>query len=390
MIDSLCRRAAVAACAALLTAAAAPAVRADVLVVANDHKAVLVNGKPTVPDTVTPDTAVILDIGQFPPKRIGEVAAPASVVGPPQSVAVSADGALALVASATKIDPKDAKKTIANDQLTVIDLKASPPKAVATLSSGKGAAGVSITRNGKLALVANRGEGTVSVFKIEGTTLTKTDTLKLGGEKSGPSHVAIAPDDKMALVSRDGDHRISILRIDGDKVTVDKREMAVGLRPYAIDITSDGAWAAVGNQNVTAGDSSIVALIDLKAKPPRIARTVSVGQTPEGLAFSPDGQYLIVGIMDGSNRAPDSPFYNKGGKLLVYKMDGARTRRVSEAKIGHWSQGVAFSGDGRYVFSQHMVEKDVWVFKFADGRLTDTGRRIKMKGGSAAMRTQGR
>jgi len=43
----------------------------------------------------------------------------------------------------------------------VIDLKSSPPRILATLQAGAGAAGVSINRAATLALVANRNEGTV-------------------------------------------------------------------------------------------------------------------------------------------------------------------------------------------------------------------------------------
>src|SRR5205807_2292041 len=79
-------------------------------------------------------------------------------------------------------------------------------------------AGVSINRAGTLALVANRSEGTVSVFSIAGHTLTPVGKISLGDDKSGPSHVAIAPDGKTALVTRDNDHKISVLSIDGTKV----------------------------------------------------------------------------------------------------------------------------------------------------------------------------
>ena len=46
------------------------------------------------------------------------------------------------------------------------------PKVVATLQAGMGASGVSINKAGTLALVANRDEGTVSIFAINGSTVT--------------------------------------------------------------------------------------------------------------------------------------------------------------------------------------------------------------------------
>jgi hypothetical protein len=54
---------------------------AQILVSANDNKAVLVNGVNVVPDNPAVDTVSIIDLGVSPPKLIGEVKAPASVVG---------------------------------------------------------------------------------------------------------------------------------------------------------------------------------------------------------------------------------------------------------------------------------------------------------------------
>jgi YVTN family beta-propeller protein len=72
-------------------------------------------------------------------------------------------------------------------------------------------AGVSFSPDGKLVLVTNRGDGTVSILAVAGKTLTPAGKISLGDAKSGPSHVAFTPDGKKALVTRDGDHRISVL-----------------------------------------------------------------------------------------------------------------------------------------------------------------------------------
>src|SRR4051812_31177554 len=141
-------------------------IHAQVAVSANDGKIALVDGQNTVPSNPGPDTVTILDIGVSPPKIIGEVKAPTSVVGPPQSVAVSKDESFALVTGAMKLDPADPKKLVPDDKLSVIDLKASPPAVTQTLEAGAGATGVSINPAGTLALVANRSEGTLSIFTI--------------------------------------------------------------------------------------------------------------------------------------------------------------------------------------------------------------------------------
>src|SRR5688500_400567 len=149
-----------------------PMAAAQLAVSANDNKLALVNGVSTVVQNPPADTVAIIDLKPTPPKILAEIEVPASVVGPPLSVAISPDESLALVTAAMKINPDDPTKHIPDNRLSVIDLQTSPPKVIATLETGKGPAGVSINRQGDLALVANRAEGTVSVFGIKGKEVT--------------------------------------------------------------------------------------------------------------------------------------------------------------------------------------------------------------------------
>jgi DNA-binding beta-propeller fold protein YncE len=378
---------AVVAAALLAVLALAPLAEGQLAVSANDNKVLLVNGRVTVVPNPPPDTVAIIDLKARPPRVVAQLEAPASVVGPPLSVAITPDEGLALVTAAMKVDPADPTKQAPDNRLSVIDLKASPPRVIATLETGKSPAGLSINRQGTLALVANRAEGTVSVFTIQGKTVTPAGTVTIADAKSGVSHVAISPDGKLALVTRDGDDRISVLSIDGTKVEYTKRDMNAGLRPYGIDIASHGAVAAVANIGRGGGDNDTISLIDLRAKPPRVVETVTVGQTPEGIKLSPDGSIVAVVAMNGSNKAKESPFFNDNGKLVLFRVSGPGLSRVAEAPIGHWSQGAAFSPDGRTILVGNMVEKDVWVFDWDGTTLRDTGVRLAVKGGVAAIRT---
>ena len=128
---------------------------AQLAVSANDNKIALVDGVNTVPANPAPDTVTVLDIGVSPPKVLGEVQAPSSVVGVPQSVAVAKDESFALVTAAMKIDPADPKKTTPDDKLSVIDLKANPPAVIATLQTGPGVTGVSINPAGTLSFASS-------------------------------------------------------------------------------------------------------------------------------------------------------------------------------------------------------------------------------------------
>ena len=365
---------------------AAGGASAQLALSANDGKAVLVDGVNTVPANPAADSVTIIDLNSTPPKVVGEIAVPTSVVGPPSSVAIARDETFALVTAASKVDPADPKKVVPDDKLTVIDLKASPPKVAAQLQAGKGAAGVSINRAGTLALVANRSEGTVSVFSIAGGVLTPVGKVDLGNDKSGPSHVAITPDGKTALVTRDGDHKISVLSIDGTKVEYSKRDLSAGLLPYGLDIHPNGKVAVVANIGIGGGDADTASLIDIEAKPPLVIHTVTVGQTPEGIALSPDGAFAAVSVMNGSNKAKNSPFFSDYGLVKVLSVKGGELVPLTEAKVGHWCQGLAWSKGNRTLLVQCMVENEIMAFSFDGNQLTPAGS-IKVKAGPAAIRT---
>jgi DNA-binding beta-propeller fold protein YncE len=268
----------------------------------------------------------------------------------------------------------------------VLDLKASPPAVIATHEAGTGPSGVAINKAGTLALVANRLEGTVSVFTIVGKTLTPAGKLTLGDAKSQPSAVAFTPDGKMALVTRDGDSKVSILTINGNAVEISKREIHGGLRPYPVGISPNGDWAAFGNVGMGNGDSDTVSLVDIKADPPRVVDTITVGQTPEGLTVAPDGKHMVITVINGSSKPPGSPFKNDHGLAVVLAVDNMKLSRVTEGKSGTWCQGAAWSKDSRTVLVQCMLEQEIEVFGFDGKTLTKTGA-IKVSGGPSGLGT---
>jgi DNA-binding beta-propeller fold protein YncE len=363
-----------------------PLAAAQLAVSANDAKAVLVNGVNTVPPNPADDTVTIIDLGVSPPKVVGELKAPSSVVGPPQNVAIAPDESIALISSNMKLDAADPKKLVPDNRVSVIDLKATPPAVIATLEAGLGPAGISINRAGTLALIANRNDGTVSIFTVSGKTLTAAGKIDFDNPRSGPSSVAFSPDGKMALVSRDGDHKISILSIDGNKVEDTKRMLTGGFRPYAIQVSPKGDVAVVVNQGGNAGDIDTINVIDLKGKVPRIVRTLDVGQIVEDLAFSNDGNYVAATAQDGSARAPSHPFYNDNGLVVVFSVNGTSLTKVAEARVGKWNQGVVWSRDGKTLLAQSMAENALSILSF-DGKTLGVTGEIKVTGGPAGLRT---
>jgi DNA-binding beta-propeller fold protein YncE len=196
--------------------------------------------------------------------------------------------------------------------------------------------------------------------------LTPSGKIALGDAKSGPSHAIFSRDGATALVTRDGDSKISILAVDGSKVEYTKNDLVGGLRPY-----QGGDVALVGNVGAgTEGDS--VSVIDMRAKPIRVAGTTGVGQAPEGLKVSPDGAYVAVTVTNGSNRPKTAPQFNDYGLLKIYRISGTDIMPVTEAKIGHWCQGIAWSRDAKTILAQCMVENEIATFTFDGKTLTKT------------------
>ena len=368
---------------ALAAAFAAPA-SAQIAVSANDGKVRLENGVvKTTPNN--PDTVAIIDMVARPPKLLHEIEVPTSIVGPPTSVAISPDRSIALVTANMKLDPADPSKQIPDNRMSIIDLKANPPAVIGTVETGKGPAGVAIGPKGNIALVANREEGTVSVFAIDGKTLTALGKVDFGNPKSGPSGVTITPDGITALVTRDGDNRISVVAIDRDKAEYTKRDMFPGQRPYGIEISAKGDIAVVANIGAGQGDADTVSVIDMKAKPVRVVDTVTVGQTPEGIAMSPDGKWVAVTVMNGSNKPIASPFYNALGLLKLYKVVGKKLIYTSQVETGVWTQGIAFTPDSKTLLIQNKEQKELQVLAIRGGKVVDTRQRIAMKNGGAGI-----
>jgi DNA-binding beta-propeller fold protein YncE len=362
---------------------------AEIAVSANDAKPKLTDGAVSVDPNRGPDNIVIVDMKGPMPKVIGRVDnVPTSVVGPPSSVAITPDEGLALVSASTKVDPNDATKFTSDKTLTVIDLKANPPAVVATLEAGAGATGISINTAGTLALVANRNEGTVSIFTISGKTVTPAGKVDTRNPKSSPNHAAISPDGTFALLTRSGDHMTTVLSIAGGKVEMTKRNIFAGLAPDAIEISPDGGWAVMASIGMGQGDADTISLIDLKLNPPRVVDTVSVGQSPEHLTISRDGKWIAVSVQNGTNRSHASGFFNPDGLVQIYTIKERKLVKVAEAVQGGWPQGVAFSHDGKTLLAGNMVQHSVWVYSFDGTTLKKTGE-IPMNGGSAGLRIAG-
>jgi DNA-binding beta-propeller fold protein YncE len=364
------------------------AARADVVLSSNDGHTVQDDQKHLVaPKDMHPDTISITDVAHYPPRITATADVPGSVVGPPTAAWVAKDESWAIVTSATKAGAQAKDGIAPDDRVSVIDLTSNPPKITQSLTAGLGATTVRLSPDGKLALIANRTEGTVSVFSVADKSLTAIGKVDLGNKGSLPSGIVFSHDGRHALLSRSGDNMVSVLNVDGTNVTVDPRPVTTGMAPYTMDSNAAGTLAVVSNMGRGDGDEDSVSVIDLTSKPFRVVDTVGVPSGPEPMKLSPDGKFLAVGAEYGTTKLPSHPFHHDKGLLTMFAVDGQTLRKLDQAPIGAWDEGIAFSRDGHTILVQGMQDREIYVFRW-DGHKLTPGKSLAVKdAGPAAFAT---
>jgi len=363
----------------------------QVLIVGNDEKQGWdENAKPILKEPGH-DTLSVIDIAKPEAPRIA-AAIPLinSIVGPPTNLAIHPSGEIAFVANSLEpVIQGWGHRLEPDNKVFLIDLKATPPKVIGTITVGKQPSGMAISPNGDLALVANRADGTISVLSIRGKDVLVVDTVTVGTATDSVSAVAITPDGRHAFAAKAAANKVALLTIDGDKVTYDKRDLPTGIFPYNVAVTPDGKLALTvdnGNGGGSDGNAKTVSVIDLEANPVRVIDHVTVGDSPEGLAISPKGDLAVSVEARGSNMPKTAFPYHPTGAVTALKIDGKKVTTVGEVNVGALPEGVAFSPDGSYLYVGNFIDGDMSVLKVDGTTLTDTGQRIKLPGHPASMR----
>jgi DNA-binding beta-propeller fold protein YncE len=114
---------------------------------------------------------------------------------------------------------------------------------------------------------------------------------------------------------------------------------SVALVADSIDVTKDGDALKMGPDDK-------VYVIDLKAKPPKLVNTLTLGKQPSGLSFNPAGNLALV-----ANRADKS--------IAVLSVKGTDVKLIDTVPMDDIVTHVAFTPDGRRAlaskFNAHKV-----------------------------------
>ena len=368
------------------------AASAQLMIIGNDEKVTIDDAGQFVFSPPGKDTVSIVDISsREAPKIIANLPLMNSIFGPPTNLAITPDERLAIVANSVNwVQDGAAWKPAPDNKLYVIDLKASPPKHIATVEVGKQPSGLSINSRGDLALVANRADNSISVLSIQGNEVKLIDTVTIGEHVAA---VVFTPDGKRALAAKFPNHKVAVLNVEGQKVTYTKYDMPVGQWPYNIDVTPNGKLALTsdnGNNGRSDGHIDTVSVIDLEANPPRVIDRVVVGEAPEGLAISPTGEIAVAMLLSGNDGPKNAWFYNRNGRVAVLKIDGKKVTKVGEVEVRGLPEGAVFSPDGKYLYVGNYNDQDVSILKVDGTKVTDTGKRLQLPGHPASMRGRAR
>lgn len=365
--------------------------RPDWIVSTNDAKFQRVAGEATYPHGSPDDTMDLIDASCFPPRLVASVAVSTTIVGPPQAVSISPDGQLAVV-SAPRHRDAERQEDVFERFLQIVDLSVDPPAVVQRCPVADHPQGVAFHPAGHLLLAATLG-GTLEIFAVAGQRLSHQQTLVVS--KGRLAGVTFTADGTAALVLLRDEQGAAVLEVTGMTVRLTSERISTGVAPYAVDVSDQGAWAVVGNVGLAglagptgqlAGDADTVTLIDLSRRPFRAVQHLSVPALPEGVALSPDGRWIAVLTMDGSNLPPDNPGRNPRGRVLLFQIRLGRAHPAGDLPAGEAGQGIVFSADSRYILAQFNVEKVLAVYSVEGETLVDTGHRLPVAGGPCSIR----
>jgi DNA-binding beta-propeller fold protein YncE len=166
------------------------------------------------------------------------------------------------------------------------------------------------------------GKDTVQIVDVAKPEAPKiVATLQLENSIVGPpTNLAIAPDNSIALVA----DSMTVVDVNGTRKMV----------------PTDKLW-----------------VIDLKANPPKLVQTLTLGKQPSGLSFSPKGDIALV-----CNRAD--------GTISVLKIAGTQVTQTGTIAMGGSVSTVEFTPDGKHALAVKSPDNHVALLDVDGDKVT--------------------
>ena len=204
-----------------------------------------------------------------------------------------------------------------------------------------------------------------------------------GKGASFPCGLALSPDQKLAYVCLSRNNTLGVVELETGRLL---DEIAVGVAPYAVKLSSDGRRAYVSNWGgrrakeddrtaKSAGTDAVidergiaasgtVSLIDLEKRSE--VMQVAVGLSPAGLALSLDGRTLYV-----ANANSDVVSFIDVTRGVV--VEALSVRPEEGLPFGSMPNGLAVAPDGKTLYVANAGNNAVGVVKLADDGARSAG-----------------
>jgi DNA-binding beta-propeller fold protein YncE len=330
-----------------------------------------------------------------------------SVMGPPQGVAVSADGRWAYVVETLGPAPEGASSS---DQLpegnkvTRLDLAVpTRPLEAGTVTVGTHPMSVDISPDGGyLAVVSREKRQQIQIIPVSEGGMGEPASFPLMGldddENTEPSCVSWHPSGNFIAVTIPKQNLVAFYRVSKEsgaiKVEGWGAPISVGKYPLSGKFTPDGRFYITTDMQwgpdvpgefvePPQGQLSVVKLDTMPqgGSEPRheVVAASPVGINPEGLAISPDGSMVVTANLVRSFLPNNDPRQTRGSiSLLTFDRGTGQLTPVEEYSIDSMPLGLAFDAKGRFVVVTqfHSFNPKVTTGELAFFRVFEKGERL--------------
>jgi DNA-binding beta-propeller fold protein YncE len=159
---------------------------------------------------------------------------------------------------------------------------------------------------------------------------------------------------------------VDVAKPEAPKIVANlKLENSIVGPPTNLAISPNGSIALVADSLTVVEDNGVrktvptdkVWVIDMKANPPKLAATVTVGKQPSGLSFSPKGDIALV-----CNRAD--------GTISVLKIDGTNVTQTDTVQVSPGVAQVVFTPDGKHALAVKSPDNKVAILDVDGDKVT--------------------
>jgi YVTN family beta-propeller protein len=226
---------------------------------------------------------------------------------------------------------------------TLLYLDTETGRVTRTVATGRNPHEVVVTRDGRLAVVANPGSNTVSIVDIASGVEKKRIESDLFGFPHG---LAVHPDGRTIYLT--SEQKRLLLALEVETLGIARQLPTERDGSHMVVLSPDG-----GRAYITDRGSAQVTVVDTAAW--RIVAHIPAGDGVEGIALCPGGRLLVV-----ANRNDDN----------VQFIDTAALKVTGSAGVGRGPVRVACSPDASRALVSHRASGDVHVIDLATRTVT--------------------